>query len=228
MPRVNGYFNGRGRRFECSAGVSAIDTADLYSDWKDWVRDGQGIGYAPMFDVIGGQELPGGLFAGRIFFLLNGWKIRPQLVSHRLIINGNLYSIDGSPVTIAVEGCTIEVSVSTSAQAQGIQVSGSSLTLAAIESSAILAKQSELEKLTGLLSLSGDRFSETALSAVNTDLIEANIGRLLEINGLISGVLVQGKDPSQGTPGFRRTLGGSNINQSYTQDSEGIFTLALQ
>jgi hypothetical protein len=70
----------------------AIDAADLYSRWKDWVALGNAQ-YPAAFRTIGGDPLGGGIFAGAYFFLNNtdGWRIRPKEAAHELVIAGNLY-----------------------------------------------------------------------------------------------------------------------------------------
>jgi hypothetical protein len=123
---ITGTFNGSLKLFICDIGTTFIDVAELYSAWKEWVQSGQGINYLPAFEAIGGQPLPGGLFAGQTYFLINNWKIKPQEANHSLTILGNLYTSDGSPTTVSVAGYTIEINLNTSSQAQGI--SGSTLT----------------------------------------------------------------------------------------------------
>lgn len=121
-------FDGTQKLIICNPGTVSLTAQGLYSDWKEWVQSGQGINYLPAFEAIGGQPLPGGLFAGQTYFLVNNWKIKPQSANHRLAIIGNLYTSDGSPATVSVPGYTIEISLNTSSQAQGIVTSGSSLT----------------------------------------------------------------------------------------------------
>src|SRR4028119_999535 len=103
---VAGIFDGNQKLFICNTGVTQISIAELYKDWKKWMQSGQGIGYLPAFEAIGGQSLPNGLFVGSTYFLINGWKIKPQIANHRLNINGNLYSSDGTSVTIPIPGYT--------------------------------------------------------------------------------------------------------------------------
>lgn len=121
-------FDGTQKLIICNPGTVSLTAQGLYSDWKEWVQSGQGINFLPAFEAIGGQPLPGGLFAGQTYFLINDWKIKPQAANHRLTIIGNLYTSDGSPTTVSVPGYTIEISLNTSSQAQGIVTSGSSLT----------------------------------------------------------------------------------------------------
>jgi hypothetical protein len=70
---------------------------DLYSDGKeDWVTAENLRKFYFPISVEGGKPLPGEEELGSTFFLNSDWKIRPYNASHRLIINGNLYSVDGS------------------------------------------------------------------------------------------------------------------------------------
>ncbi|NEP60863.1 MAG: hypothetical protein F6K31_28410 [Symploca sp. SIO2G7] len=161
-------FDGTQKLIIADIGTTLLDVQEVYSAWKEWVRT-EGIRFLPAFEAIGGQSLPGGLFAGRTFFLTNGWKFKPQEADHRLTIVGNLYTDDGSPVTVSVPGYTIEISLATSAQAQGVQTSGSAFsvadiwshdsrtltsagasggaTLAEIEGSNVLAKVSDVQNV---------------------------------------------------------------------------------
>jgi len=70
---------------------------DLYSDGKeDWVANENLRKFYFPVEAVGGNPLPGEKALGTTFFLASDWKIRPYNASHRLIINGNLYSEDGS------------------------------------------------------------------------------------------------------------------------------------
>lgn len=70
---------------------------DLYSDGKeDWVANENLRKFQFPITAVGGNPLPGEKALGSTFFLASDWKIRPYNSSHRLTINGNLYSEDGS------------------------------------------------------------------------------------------------------------------------------------
>jgi hypothetical protein len=70
---------------------------DLYSDGKeDWVANENLRKFQFPIEAVGGNPLPGEKALGATFFLASDWKIRPYNSSHRLIINGNLYSEDGT------------------------------------------------------------------------------------------------------------------------------------
>jgi hypothetical protein len=70
---------------------------DLYSDGKeDWVSNENLRKFQFPITAVGGNPLPGEKALGTTFFLSSDWKIRPYNASHRLTVNGNLYSEDGS------------------------------------------------------------------------------------------------------------------------------------
>lgn len=70
---------------------------DLYSDGKeDWVAAESLRKFYFPIEAEGGKPLPGEKDLGSTFFLASDWKIRPYDADHRLIIDGNLYAVDGS------------------------------------------------------------------------------------------------------------------------------------
>lgn len=77
---------------------------DLYSDMKeDWEADPSLFKYRLPITSVGGNPLPGSKALGSTFFLQPPWKIRPYEADHRFLVNGNLYSTDGtSPYTTTV------------------------------------------------------------------------------------------------------------------------------
>jgi len=114
-------------------GVTEVDVkVDLYSDAKEnWIATGDAKFNFP-FRTVGGDPIGGGRFAGDLYFLTNGWKIRPQEADHTLTFDGNLYLDDGEAGDLVVPtlgGFTVTVVVERSADVRGISTSGSSLTL---------------------------------------------------------------------------------------------------
>lgn len=98
---------------------------DLYSDWKEWIVDtGSNARYLPAFDVIGGQPIGGGEFAGSNYFLINGWKLRPDERTHQLTVDGNIFTDDQTRITSPVTGAfTVEVQIRNSALPTAIETS---------------------------------------------------------------------------------------------------------
>lgn len=83
--------------FVAKPGITAFDVKiDLYSDAKEhWLAGGQVMGFLFPLRVIGGDPIGGGKFAGDLYFLRDGWKIRPDEADHTLLITGNLFLDDG-------------------------------------------------------------------------------------------------------------------------------------
>jgi hypothetical protein len=83
--------------FIAKPGVTSFDVkVDLYSDAKEhWLEGGTAFGFDFPIRTIGGDPIGGGLFAGDIYFLRDGWKIRPQEADHTLTVTGNLFLDEG-------------------------------------------------------------------------------------------------------------------------------------
>ena len=81
-----------------ASGEVFIDVkTDLYSDGKEfWVNNENLRKFNFPIRSVGGDDLPGSKALGATFFLSSDWKIKPYEASHKLVINGNLYSEDGS------------------------------------------------------------------------------------------------------------------------------------
>jgi hypothetical protein len=99
-------FDGANKLIICDPGVTAFTAADVYSRWKDWVRDGTNSKWDRAFEnSLGGDPLGGGTNLGSYFFLTNGWVIRPQEANHQLIVTGNLFPVpDTAPVFTGTVG----------------------------------------------------------------------------------------------------------------------------
>jgi len=102
--------------FIAKAGVTSFDVkVDLYSDAKEhWLSGGTVFGFDFPIRTIGGDPTSGGQFAGDIYFLRGGWKIRPQETNHALAITGNLYLDEGEVGSLIVPtlgGYTVLVSI---------------------------------------------------------------------------------------------------------------------
>lgn len=88
---------------------------DLYSASKRWLQRRQNTSFLPPFRTIGGDSIGAGLFAGDIYFLINGWQI---VVTHNVKIIGVLYSENTSQSPyIITPGGGVEATVSALAYA---------------------------------------------------------------------------------------------------------------
>ena len=101
---------------------------DLYSDGKeDWIADSSLRKLKFPISAIGGDALPGGKFLGSTFFLDSEWKIRPYEATHRLRVNGNLYSPDGtSPFVVTLGAYNVFLEQSLSQLTEGLETGGGS------------------------------------------------------------------------------------------------------
>jgi hypothetical protein len=81
------------RLFILKAGVTEIDVqVDLYSDWKEEVKLSDNMKHPVAMRAVGGDPISGTQNLGATYFLINGWRIRPDEVDHELTITGNLFS----------------------------------------------------------------------------------------------------------------------------------------
>lgn len=119
---------------------------DVYSEWKQWVRT-TGLQYLPALSSIGGEQIDASSYVGDTYFLENGWKIRPDERNHTLTIEGNIYTRDGSDVTVPTIGnYNVSIMFKVSQLVQTTNLSGGGLTtvdadaIAATVSSALLDK----------------------------------------------------------------------------------------
>jgi len=83
---------------------------DLYSDGKeDWVVNENLRKVSFPITATGGNPLPGEQYLGSTFFIDSNWKIQPYAADHRLIVEGNLYSTDGSDPFLDTDGYTVKI-----------------------------------------------------------------------------------------------------------------------
>lgn len=102
-----GYiFDGENKIIQLTSGTTELDLKDLYSRWKDWVLAG-GSKFPPAFSTVGGEPIDTsrGVYITSYFFLINGWRIRPQEANHRLrVINGVVLTDTGESPFIPTQG----------------------------------------------------------------------------------------------------------------------------
>jgi len=106
---------------------------DLYSDWKEWLKESDNSKYFYAMRSIGGDSTVGTKKVAPYFFLCNGWKIRPYEGNHILNLAGNLFvdeqNLYGNNIVIPTLGTwNVLVNLSTTSDASVITVtSGSGL-----------------------------------------------------------------------------------------------------
>ena len=108
----------------CGPGTTSLVVgADLYSRWKDWVLAGDNSKYLEAFRSVGGDPTTGGNSIAVYFFLLNGWKLRPQEANHTLTISGILL-VDGGgdPYASTIGTYNVRIVATVPLQAEAIVV----------------------------------------------------------------------------------------------------------
>jgi len=119
-------FDGTDKKIIVDNGITELDVQiDLYSDFKEWLKtgnNGDNAKYLPAMRTVGGDPTTGTKSVSPYFFLMNGWKIRPQEADHTLTITGNLFVDDpetyGYNLTIPTLGdYTVTVVLSTTSDA---------------------------------------------------------------------------------------------------------------
>ena len=102
-----GYiFNGATKVITLTPGTTVLDVRDMYSRWKDWVIS-DGAKFFPVFTVVGGDpiDVDKGVYVTSYFFLIHGWRIKPQEANHKLnVVNGVLLTIEGADPFIQTSG----------------------------------------------------------------------------------------------------------------------------
>lgn len=82
-----------------------LSVIELYSDAKgQWLSDLALNRFVFPWIAIGGQPLPGGAVAPRIYFLRDPWQIRPYEADHDLTLRTNLFTENGIAVTVPTIG----------------------------------------------------------------------------------------------------------------------------
>lgn len=105
--------------------VNQIDATEVYSEWKDWLlADASRLKYPKAFQPEGGVPITALETLGVTRFLVNGWRIRPAEYSHKLVIDGNLFTIEeGESIFVATVG-TFNVHTETKVSTLVLQIEG--------------------------------------------------------------------------------------------------------
>lgn len=110
-------FDGENARIIVGEGVTELNfDEDVYSAWKRWVVESDNAKYPQAIRVVGGDSISATKDLGSTFFLMNGWRIRPDESDGRLSIVGNIYTDpSGDSIlvpTLATHNVLVEISVS--------------------------------------------------------------------------------------------------------------------
>jgi len=97
-------FDGVNKLIICDDGTISLNVKAMYSMWKEWMLVSDNSKYAQAFRVVGGDPTVGNNIITPYFFLLNGWKIRPQEANHTLTVDGILLTDDSSDAFVDTLG----------------------------------------------------------------------------------------------------------------------------
>lgn len=89
-----------------SPAVNELDAVEIYSEWKDWLlTDASRLGWPQAFTPVGGDPRTLTQSLGITRFLENGWRIRPAEYSHKLVVNGNIFTREtGASIFVSTVG----------------------------------------------------------------------------------------------------------------------------
>jgi hypothetical protein len=92
MPAVVTFDGDNRRIIEISAGGdNELNVAEVYSEWKEWVKSAPAnAAVEQAFRQVGGDPISPTQDLGTTFFLMNGWKVRPAELNHKLTLVGNI------------------------------------------------------------------------------------------------------------------------------------------
>ena len=76
---------------------------NIYSAWKEWIRQSDNAKYPPAFDTTGGDNVGGGQTVAPYFFCRNdlGWRIKMPSQDGEIVVSGNLFPRDPSSTLFA-------------------------------------------------------------------------------------------------------------------------------
>lgn len=119
-------FDGPNKIISLTTGTTGLDCKDLYSRWKDWVKDSGGSKFLEAFSIVGGEpiDVAASTYVATYLFLVNGWFIRPQEANHKLkVYNGVLLTQTGDdPFLQTIGTFNVLVQYSQPVQAQSVIV----------------------------------------------------------------------------------------------------------
>jgi hypothetical protein len=123
---------------------TSVSVAEIWSRWVDWFATSDNCKYLPAMRVIGGNQVQGAIYIPSYFYLLDGWRIRPQESNHTLEIEGNVV-VDGggNPIANTVGTYQVNVRFTVPVQAQAISTTGGTGPSAADVADAVFNKMVE-------------------------------------------------------------------------------------
>lgn len=190
-------FDGVNKLIFVTPGVTDLDIkTDVYSDWKEWFRIYDYAKYSPAIRTIGGDPLGGGVFAGDLYFLINGWRLVIDFSKTK--VTGALFSDDYDSPFVTPD-LVIQYPATVSNLVQTVVTTNTIPVVEGTPSSIASAVRTELQSNFNQLS--------TEISQIDTGLTEAQATMLLEIYRLY------GLDPTKPLVVTKTSRTAGDINQ---------------
>jgi len=182
-------FDGANKLILINEGVFELDVqTDIYSDWKEWVALDENTKYLPPMNTVGGEPTIAGQRLDVTYFLINGWKLKPQPGSYDLNIIGNLFDVDGGSIKVPadiIENQPNNISISTNTSVIVRQIdSGTSTGGLTVEQDAALFNiEGKVISIQSLLQSPLTASLETSQATQLTN-IEAKLKEIWQLHGL--------------------------------------------
>jgi len=193
-------FDGPSRTIvEISAGGdNELDLVEIYSEWKEWVRTSDNSKFLQAFSVIGGDPITLTQNLGSVFFLENGWRIRPAELDHKLTIVGDVFTREpGESVYLPTLGAfTVNAETQVSALVRDISTAGSGASITETHIAAVYSPTTSTFSFSVWLVRAGTTVTNPtamtltlsdSLGAVVAQYTEATTGVTLAADGWYSG-----------------------------------------
>ncbi len=180
-------FDGPNKLIRINPGVTILNAQqDIYSAWKEWSLYELNTKYLQAISTVGGEPTVAGQRLDVTYFLINGWKIKPQPGSYRLSIIGNIFDIDGAEPVLPADNIpgianNININTNTSVIVRLVQASGGSLT--SEQSAALFNIEDKVIEIKSLLQAPLQAEIVGAQANILTDL-QSKITELWKIHGL--------------------------------------------
>jgi hypothetical protein len=160
-----------------AAGDNILNLDEIYSEWKVFVKTGDNAKHPQAFRFVGGDQTEASSFLGVTYFLLNGWRIRPAELSHKLTVEGNLRTDPfGSSAFVDTLGSftvSVETEFSNLSEVEGL----GTVTTDSVLSRKILQNRLETNPSTGVLTVYDDDDSVLLTGNISEDVAEVQAYR---------------------------------------------------
>lgn len=110
--------------------TTTLDLGKLWSDWVDWVLTSDNSKYPIAFSQVGGNSIDSstGTSIPLYYFLLSGWRIRPDERNHTLSVANGILLVDGGgdPFVNTIGSYVVRINYQQPVQAITVSTGGSS------------------------------------------------------------------------------------------------------